>query len=346
MNHMKTPRLAVITVGYKSKKDLDEYFSSLYASTFKDFDVIFLDNASEDGTPEWISAHYPQALLRLLEKNVGFAEGNNIGMREALKGDYEYVFLLNPDTAISPDCLQKLLEAADEKSVLQPLLLLHKDGQQTETVNSAGNTLNYLGFSYAGHYLEPASNFNEEKDVALCSGAVMFIPAAIVRAVGELDGSFFTYHEDVDLSWRIRQKNYAIRLVPAARVWHKYEFNKSKRKFFYAERNRLLFMAKTYELRTLALILPFMAVTEILMCAFALKDGWLPQKLAGYGSFLREIPSALSQRKKIQKTRILSDKDLSPWWSSTLQFGAVKIPGAGLFNAVCSGYWDIVSRWL
>jgi GT2 family glycosyltransferase len=117
--------LAIITVGFNNQRYVKEYFDALKKSTFQDFDVIYIDNASEDET------------LSLVRRELGISF--------ALKEKYEYIFLLNPDTKIAPDCLEILMGQANQQEILQPLILLD-DGTEN-TVNTAGNVIHFLGFS-------------------------------------------------------------------------------------------------------------------------------------------------------------------------------------------------------
>ena len=256
--------ISIIIVGYNSLKYLDDCLSSLFESSYKNFEVIFVDNNSKDSSMSFIKKAFSTVEIIESKKNLGFAGGNNLGIKKALKNKSEYIFLLNPDTIIDKDCLEKLINKADDRTILQPLILLHENSKKTNLINTTGGYLNFLGFSYCSDY-RLDKKMAKEKDIAIASGAAVFIPAEILRKIGLFDESFFMYHEDVDLFWRARLFGHNIKLLPNALVWHKYSFSKNNKKIFYVERNRLLFLYKNFELKYWILILPIFIFNEIIV---------------------------------------------------------------------------------
>ncbi|MFA6963148.1 MAG: glycosyltransferase family 2 protein [Patescibacteria group bacterium] len=336
--------ISVIIVGYNSKKHLRDCLESLFASKYKKFEVIFVDNNSQDGSINYIEKEYPRVKLIQGKKNLGFAGGNNLGIDTAVKNKSEYVFLLNPDTIIDPDCLGQLVEKADRNTILQPLILLHDGKRKTDLVNSAGNVLNFLGFSYCGDYKKNKSEIASDKDISVASGAAMLIPAEIIRKIGMFDESFFMYHEDVDLSWRARIAGYNIRLIKDAIVWHKYSFSKNKNKFFYAERNRLIFLFKNSQTKTLLLILPLLLLNEIFLLLYATIDGWFIAKIQSSVSFVQGLSSVLRARKKMKRAK--TDKDLKKHLSSKLSFSELDSPALRCYNILVDSYWKIILKFV
>lgn len=337
--------VAIVIVGYKSRSDLEECLSSLKKSTFQDFQIIFVDNHSEDGSLELVKKNYPQAAAIPAKENLGFAAGNNLGLAVALKGSFSYVFLLNPDTTVAPDCLAELMAAANPKTILQPLILLNQKGQPTTLVNTAGNSLSYLGFSYCGGYLEEAAQFTQQVPITVASGAGALIPVEVFRTVGLFDPVYFMYHEDVDLSWRARKAGFELLLIPTAKLWHKYSFSRNNTKFFYSERNRLLFISKNFGAPLLLLTLPFHLLNELLLCLYATASGWLPAKLRSYLSFFKLLPDTLRQRQEWKSKQVCSDHQLKYLLSDTIGFSEVKVPLLEVYNLFAKGYWLLI-RWL
>ena len=275
---------SIIIVGYNSKEDLKKCFDSIYSNTYTRFRVIFIDNGSSDGSLEYIKTNYAQ-IITIKNKNTGYAGGNNVGIRKAIELKSKYVFLLNPDTIIDKECLSNLIKKADDQAILQPLILLNIDSKNTDLINTTGGHLNFLGFSYCGNYKQNKS-VAKEGDIAIASGAAVFIPAVILKKIGLLDESFFMYHEDVDLFWRARIYGFDIRLISNSIVWHKYSFSKNKMKMFYSERNRLLFLHKNFTLKYKILIFPIFLLNELLMIMYSLLNGWLLLKIKTYISII------------------------------------------------------------
>jgi GT2 family glycosyltransferase len=340
---LKNPSVAVVIVGYQSRDYIEECLTSLYHSSYENYQVIFVDNSPEDGSSAFVRECFPKTIVIENPANLGFASANNIGAHRAKELEAEYIFLLNPDTVTDEGCLSELARNSSASTVCQPLILLHK-GKKTNLVNTAGNMVHYLGFSYVGGYKQKVEEFTRPKSISAVSGAAFFAPLDAYLSQGGLDESYFTYHEDTDLSWRLRMTGCRLILVPSARVWHKYSFSKSKRKYFFVERNRLLFMTKCYKLKTLLLILPLAIVIELMMCLFSIIGGWPMEKLKSYGSFFANLPQILKKRSAIQKQRTLTDRNLLPAFSSSLKFEEVSVPGLGVLNFVLTSYWKLISH--
>jgi GT2 family glycosyltransferase len=209
-------------------------------------------------------------------------------------------------------------------------------------VNTAGGYLNFLGFSYCGGYKEPSSSFSSAKEIIVASGAGAFIPRKTFDEIGGLDEVFFMYHEDVDFLWRARLAGYKIMLIPSAKMWHKYEFSRNKKKFFYSERNRLLFLLKNYSLKMLLVILPALLLSDILMILFSIKEGWFGYKLKSYFSLFSLFPYIMRERKIIK--RKVSYHKLKLLIDSEISFSEVKIPALRLYNLFNAYYWSAVKK--
>lgn len=325
--------ISIIVVGYNSKKDLPECFDSIQKSTFKKYRIIFVDNDSTDGSLDFVKNKYPE-IITIKNKNTGYAGGNNVGIRKAIEFRDEYVFLLNPDTIIDKDCLAELITKADKKTVLQPLILLNINGKNTDLINTTGGHLNFLGFSYCSDYKEDKS-IAKEKDIAIASGAAVFMPTSMFEEIGFLDESFFMYHEDVDLFWRARLSGFNIKLIPSSVLWHKYSFSKNKNKLFYAERNRLVFLYKNFPLRYRILILPAFVINEILMLIYSLLTGWSMLKIKAYGSAISNIFKLTIKPQKLSKKNKF-------FIQAGIQFSELKSPVFIPYNVFLTGYWYLI----
>lgn len=333
-------KLTIIVVGYKSQEYLESLFKSLHQQSFSDFEIVFVDNSPEDGSSEWLKQHYPKTLLLPQTKNLGFAAGNNVGIKLALERGSTEIFLLNPDTYLASDCIEWLLESNDG-SILQPLVLLSQGGKKTNLINTAGNPLNFLGFSYAGGYNK---EFHDDQPLnpSIASGAASMFPAAALEKTGGFDESFFTYHEDVDLCWRARLLGYEIKLVPQAKVWHEYNFGRNKRKLYFVERNRLLFLTKCFQIETLLLLIPIGLLAELMLCLYALATGSIGAKLGAYVGYWENFGQVWQKRRQVQSSRLLCDKKLSRYLSTDLDFAGIKIPGLKIINAFSRTYWYLI----
>ncbi len=334
----QTPKLAIIVVGYNSRAYIAECFDSIYASTFTNFTLFFVDNRSSDQSVEFVQHHYPKAVIINNTANLGFAQANNKGIKAALSEAADYVFLLNPDTVLDKQCLELLVERASADAILQPLVLLH-DGEKTDLVNTTGNHLNFLGISYVGDYRKNKSSITKT-DIVSASGAAMFVPKQVCQKIGLLEESFFMYVEDMDWCWRARIAGFKIVLVPQAYVWHKYRFSANPHKFLWVERNRLLFLLRNFQWHTLVLIAPAVLLNELLTILYATKSGWLFTKLRSYWLVMGQLPRVLRARSRLQRVR--TDRELKYLISSDLGFEEIKIPLLKPYNSFLRFYWALI----
>lgn len=318
------PKVAVLVVGYNSRSYLDRLFDSLNA-TKAIWRVYFLDNASSDDSLAWVTVHHPQVVAIRSDTNLGFAGGNNAMARRATGEGADVLFLVNPDTTIEPDTVSHLLAEHGPNRILQPLILTSEEGKQTSRINTSGNPLHPLGFSYAGGNGSDARTVGDSvSPIAIASGAACWIPASLMSKLGWFDESFFMYHEDSDLSWRAQLAGAEVMLVPAAVVYHDYHFGKSRQKYYYIERNRLLMVTKNYQWWSLLVLLPFGLVTEVSLIFFAAFEGFLPAKLKAYGGYVRLLPSVLRERRRVQTMRQVSDRTMACRMTAVLQFSEVE----------------------
>lgn len=317
------PRAAVVVLTYNAERFVDACFGSLARARLGGAEVIAVDNASSDGTAAVIRARFPWVTVIEAGANLGFAGGNDLGIRHALDAGYDWVCLLNPDTVVDPGFLEEALiigEANPYAGAVQSLLLLDPE---RERINTAGNEIHFLGFGYCGLYGAPlCAAPTAPREIAFASGAASVWRAAALREIGLLDENLFMYHEDLDLGWRLRLAGWRSLVAPRSVVFHKYEFSRNRRKYFFIERNRYLVLAKNLSIRSLLVLLPFLAAAELGLLAVAMLSGWLPEKLRADAAILR--PSAVRRlraaRREVQRTRRVTDREVMRVFTPTIQF--------------------------
>jgi GT2 family glycosyltransferase len=316
-------RVAIVVVTYESARDVDACFGSLAAARLHGAEVIAVDNASSDGTPALLRERHPWVTVVEAGANLGFAGGNGVGIRRALEGGAEWIYLLNPDTDVEPAFLEEALavaEGAPSIGAVQSLLLLHPD---RDRLNTAGNRIHFLGFGYCGGYRAPrASAPAEPVDIAFASGAAVLLRAAALRDVGAFDEFLFMYQEDQDLAIRLRLRGWRARLAPRSLVWHRYAFSRNPRKYYWLERNRYIVLAKNLRLRSLLVLAPLLVATDVALLAVAAAGGWLPEKLRADRDLLsrRVRDHVRAERARIQATRTVSDRELASGFTHELEF--------------------------
>ncbi len=345
---MKEPKIAIVIVTYNGREYLPDCFNSLARQTLSPQEIIVVDNGSQDDSVKYIKEKYPQVDLIANEKNLGFAQGNNQGIEIALQNKADYIFLLNQDTVCQPDCLENLTKGIEKQKnvfAVQPLILCWPGKDKIQT---AGDKIHYLGFGYCDGYKKPAKKDVIDKletNLTYGSGAGLFINVPALKKVGFLDKDLFLYHEDLDLCLRARFLNYDIKLVPEARIYHKYTEGISKNCWYWSERNRLLTLLKFYKIPTLILIFPAWLFMELGVLAYSLVSGWFLLKIKSYFTVLLQIPKTLIKRRRIQKTRKITDKELVKYLEPRFKFAGLTHPLLKyVVNPVLGAYWQLIKK--
>jgi GT2 family glycosyltransferase len=344
---MNYPKVAIIILNYNGKQYLPDCLCSATKLDYPqdDYKIFFDDNASTDDSVEYVKNNFPQVQVNVNQENTGFAQGNNIAMERALNKGFDYIFLLNQDTIVEPDFLTKIVKLAesdDNIGSVQPKIMLYPDKDQ---VNSMGNAIHYLGFGFSSGGYQEFKGDLKPKEVTYASGAAVLYKAAVLEKVGLFDPEFFMYHEDLDLGWRIRMAGYKNMLVPDAVIYHKFEFSKSVKKYYYMERNRFITILENYKWLTILLITPACLAMELGLFLFAIKSGFAKEKLRVYAYFLK-LSSWLKifkHRKDKNKIRKVKDKDIVKFFTGKIEFQEIdNFILKKIANPIFNLYWRII----
>lgn len=330
------PKVAIVYLSYHSEPYLDDVVASLKRLIYpKDrVEFVVVDNlhpefgssarAIEDKLARISGKEIPRVTVLAQEKNLGFAGGNNQGVKWALDHDFDYVYFHNNDGFMDANCLEPLVNAMEaDKSIglAQSLLLLYPE---TEFINTSGNVFHYLGFGYCDNYRTPFRDFNGPpvREINYASGAGAMVSSATARALGVWDSDFFLYHEDLEWSLRLRMAGYRVVMVKDSIFYHKYQFSRSIQKFYWMERNRFAVLLMFFRLPTLIFLLPMLLVLEAGLWLFAIKHGWMNERVKLYKYWLnpKHWPLWLGKRRHIQSIRKVSDREILKSASPTIEF--------------------------
>jgi GT2 family glycosyltransferase len=284
--------------------------------------------------------------VRLLQGhgNVGFGAGCNLGARAT---DADVLVFLNPDTVARPGAVAALAHALEDETigVVQARLRLLED---PERLNSAGNVLHVSGLAWPGGYLAPAESLAAEREIPYASGAACAIRADAFRRIGGFTEELFLYQEDLELCWRARLAGLRVVATPAADVLHDYVFERpDRRKEYYLERNRLLFLLTAYSSRLLLLLAPVILAAEVGIALLALRHGWLREKLRGWLWLARHVSWLAAHRRETQRLRVVSDRDLARYLTATLDPRMLDLPsGVAAANVLVAAWWRLVRALL
>jgi GT2 family glycosyltransferase len=216
---------------------------------------LVVDNGSSDGTPQAVQAQFPAVTVIETGANLGFAAGNNVGLRYALDHGYAYALVLNNDTEITPDCLTTLIEAAEADpaiGVAGPTIYYH---DRPDLIWSAGGLIDWRRGCSSMRGLNQADRgqYSCAGDVDFVSGCALLCKRSVLERVGLLDERFFMYYEETEWCVRIARAGFRIVHVPTARVTHKIPLDARADQpyvIYYMTRNRLLFLHTTGAART------------------------------------------------------------------------------------------------
>jgi N-acetylglucosaminyl-diphospho-decaprenol L-rhamnosyltransferase len=296
------PTLSILIVAWNSREELARTLPALLPELGEGDELIVVDNDSDDGTPEAVAELAPAARLVQNGRNAGFAAACNIGADEA-RG--ELLVILNPDAAPRPGFGEAIRRPWVEGRgwAAWQALVAERDGT---TINSAGNHLHFTGIAWAGGHGRPIGEAPPAGEVAYLSGACLAIPRRTWEEAGGFPAEFFLYHEDVDLSLRLRLRGGRLGIEPAAVVDHDYEFGAREHKWRWLERNRWAFLIRVYPGRLLFLLAPALLATELALIPASIAGGWGGQKAAAIAEVLRRLPLLLRERRRIQSTRAVS----------------------------------------
>jgi GT2 family glycosyltransferase len=258
-----------------NQKDLTcECLESLAQLDYPNYEIVIVDNGSQDGEVTAIKALFPSVIVLENERNLGFAEGNNVAIRYALEQGADYVLLLNNDTVVDAQMLKRLIEVAerdDQIAIVGPKICYFDEPQ---TIWSAGGILKPRGVPVMLGLDEiDKGQHDTRREVAWVTGCALLIKSSVVRRIGLIDARYFIYFEENDWCYRAKKAGYKIFYVPEARMWHKIQPRHqalSPRHVYLMFRNRLLFLRNSGT--RLSLIL-FVIITENFrtVCAWSLR---------------------------------------------------------------------------
>lgn len=248
-------KISIVVLNYNNYQDTLECLSSLSGLDYENYEVIVVDNASNDDSYLRLKSEFPEHVLLKSPYNLGFAGGNNIGIMQALSNGADYILLLNNDTVIGDKkLLHKLISFAGNKSnigLISPLVLYYN----TEKIWFAGGKINSLtGFC---RHIKKGRSKNVIRRacpyyVDYLSGCFLLVKREVFEKIGLLDEVYFLYYEDVDLCCRAKKVGYSCCLFPDTWVYHKKSAtaglvgkNKlSELQSYYFSRNALIFAKK------------------------------------------------------------------------------------------------------
>ena len=236
--------VSIIIVNWNAKNYLKKCIESLQEQTYQNFKIIFVDNASTDDSVEFVKTNFPKVKIIRNKENLGFAQGNNIGIKES---HGEIICLFNPDAVAKSDWLSILVSALESSEKIGAVT-----GKMFYLGDEYGKNKVFCTWSKIDPYTATPYNFSENEPsstVDYLTGAAMLLKREVFEKVGFLDPRYFLYFDETDWCARIIRAGYELLYVPNAEVWHKVSgsISDSDKKIYYMERSRIRFAIKNFD---------------------------------------------------------------------------------------------------
>jgi GT2 family glycosyltransferase len=331
------PRLSVAIVAYNHAAELPAVLAALAAEARDGDEVVVVDNASADDGAA-VAERLGARVLRN-ETNAGFSDAAN---QAAAAAGGDLLVLLNPDAVPQPGFRDAIERPWGGPWDAWMGYVLHGD-----VINTSGGVVHFTGLAWAGQAGEPVPSQPARREVGFLSGACLAVPLERWRALGGFAPGFFMYHEDVELSLRIRLAGGRIGVEPGARVDHDYDFAKGAAKWRRLEANRWATLLRTYPGPLLVLLAPALLAVEAAIWAGALAGGWGAAKAGATADVLRALPRLLRERRAVQGTRRVSAAAFADGLTAELSSAYLGPLGRSrLVRGALRAYWAGVRRLL
>jgi GT2 family glycosyltransferase len=337
------PSVTVVVVNYNGLDYLDRCLGSLRALAYPadDVEVLFIDNASSDGSVAHVRRAFPE--VRVIENatNTGFAPAVNQAAR--LAGG-TYLALINNDAEADPSWLRAAVHELEQESAIACVAskILRED---RATIDYAGGQMAFYGHGFARDaYLAEAHVADDRnRDTLFASGGAMVVRTETFLEVGGFDDSFFAFFEDVDFGWRLQVLGHRVRFVPGSKVYHRHHGTIERfgfaREAYLLERNALATIFKNYSDEQLARVLPASVLLSVFrgvddeahpLPDFRITDGAAPIEeltisgrtgahLAALRDFALMLDDLTVKRTRIQADRQRDDRDIAKLFEQSLQ---------------------------
>lgn len=345
--------IILINYGNYAERFLSACRDSLRAQNYPAdlVNIYIVDNASTPESLAYLNQTYLGAVI-LPRLDGNYAAANNLGFKTAVNDGCEYLVTVNMDTEMTPHWLKELVLALvsnPDAGIAQSKILLYPktdEERKNPRLNSLGNIIHFLGFGFTNGYGKPdreISGYPEIKGYA--SGCSFIIRADVFKQVGGYNEEYYMYHDDLELSLKVKLFGNKIILAPKSVIYHKYEFTRSTKMIYYMERNRYLTLMIFYPWYFFILLGIPGALMDIGMFFFSLINGWFKEELKIYGYFfrLKNYEAIRRERTRIRETKVISFNKLARNFAGKIEFQEIANPILRyLVNPLFNWYWRII----
>ncbi|MEB3282412.1 MAG: glycosyltransferase family 2 protein [Lyngbya sp.] len=305
---LKHPKITVAVVTYNGINVIKNCLDSLLAQTYKPDQIIVIDNASRDNTPEWLEEHYSQIKVIRLHSNCGPNPARNLGIINT--PDNHLTLLVDDDAILEENCLSELVKAYyryPEAAIWAPRLVYN---DRRDTIQHEGAFIHYTAEAVLLNSDKPLNQgVKDITQVHAVSGTCLLVSKSAAKKIGLFDEDYFFGRTDGEFSFRLTISGYKLYTVPDAVCYHRVK-KRGLSKLFYQVRNRWYFLLTTYSLKTLIVLTPAFFVYELFLIAYLLMQGKEIEYIQAIFAVIQSWDKLMQKRKKAQNLKTISDREL------------------------------------
>lgn len=319
-----TPLISVVITNWNGAHVLPRCLEALSCQTFRDFEIIVVDDASTDASTDEMQSHFPDVRVIKSTRNVGFAAANNLGAKTA---SGRWLALLNNDAFPHPDWLERLRAAIKQHPEYAIFASRLVQAEQPERLDGAGDVYHVSGLAWRRYHGQKGEQLaqNAEEVFSACGAAALYSRDVFLYA-GGFDEDFVAYHEDVDLGFRLRLQGHRCLYVPDAIVEHLGSSSYGKKSnlgIYHGHRNLVWTFFKNMPRGMLWRYLPAHLLGIASSLFYHSIHGHVRAIWSAKIDAARGLPRILQKRKEIQRKLQVSDSEISRWmdhrWFSPYQ---------------------------
>ncbi len=308
-------RVGIFVLNYNGKKFVHDLYSSLLAQTYKDFDIIVVDNASSDSSIDLIKNTFPHIKINQFKQNYGFARAFNYVAR---KYPYEFILFLNNDLYVEPNWLEELMRSIERNKLILMANCKNLYWTKPNFINSAGGKLTFLGTgTQLGNYEKNAEYVDQEKYIGMAQGCAMMVRRELFLKIGGFDTYYFLLGEEADICWRGWLSGYRTIYNPKSILYHYGAYSIKQKTWFFTEfqvtKNRYMTLLKNAQLRYLPFALGLSLLFDITKIIQRRETSEIEAILKSFWYLIVNFGKIYKKRMTVQKLRCIEDKNLIRW---------------------------------
>lgn len=304
---MEHPPVTICIINYNGVKFLKESLSSIFALNYPTFDVMMIDNASNDNSVNYVIKHFPQVKVHRFSQNRGPNPARNFAL---LKTKNRYLFLLDNDAIVTKDCLSKLMKiitSHPDVVICSPIVI---DKHDPSKIQYAVTHIHYIGQAIIEQINEPIDSLEDKIATSTTlNGTALLIDRTRANKIAYFDERMFFGWTDGDYTFRLTAAGLKCIVVYNSKVLHPSK-KRSNKLIYHQIKNRWVFILKNYSSNTLSIIFPALLFYEFLLFGFLLLKGNAQEYLSAISDMICTLPKVMKDRKSTLAIKKLTDTDL------------------------------------